>query len=117
MNGRYFPGLCSLDRWSIRDHLLVVLLSGVVLALLRERWGVIFALMAGGVIGCGLAPYHACREMRRLEGRLSAVATLPPRTRAQLVAQSYLLVWAAWYFAGVMVALVGVAAWWVFQNH
>jgi hypothetical protein len=103
-------------RNSIQELMLLVLMSALALGLLRIRWGLIFALIAGGVVGCGLAPFHACREMHKLNGELSrsGVAT---RTRALLVAQSYLLVWAAWYFAGVLVALAGVAVWWLFRLH
>jgi hypothetical protein len=98
--------------WTIRELMLLVLAVGVALGLLRIRWGLIFALMAGGVVGCGLAPWYACREMRKLDGRLAREPGLPPRSRAILVAQSYVLTWAAWYFAGVLVALAGVAVWW-----
>ncbi len=102
-------------RWSIRELMLLVLAIGVSLALLRMRWGLIFALMAGGVVGCGLAPWYACREMRKLDDDLSRDRRLATRTRSLLVAQSYVLVWAAWYFAGVLVAGAGVLTWWLLQ--
>jgi hypothetical protein len=102
-------------RWKIRELMLLVLVIGLSLGLLRARWGLIFAFMAGGVVGCGLAPWYACREMRRLDGELSRKGSLCTSTRALLVAQSYVLVWAAWYFAGVLVAVIGVAAWWVLR--
>ena len=102
-------------RWSIRELMLLILVIGVSLGLLRIRWGLIFALMAGGVVGCGLAPWYACREMHKLDAELAGDRAIATRTRSLLVAQSYVLVWAAWYFAGVLVALAGVAAWWVLR--
>ena len=96
--------------------MLLVLMIGVSLGLLRIRWGLIFALMAGGVIGCGLAPWFACREMHKLDIELSRDRALTTRSRSLQVAQSYVLVWAAWYFAGILVALAGVAAWWVLRH-
>src|SRR3954447_2478201 len=101
--------------WTIRELMLLILAIAVSLALLRFRWGLIFALMAGGVVGCGLAPWYACREMRKLDGELAKDHGLATRTRSLLVAQSYILVWAAWYFAGVLVALAGVLTWWVLR--
>jgi hypothetical protein len=101
---------------SIRELMLLVLAIGLALGLLRNRWGLIFALMAGGVVGCGLAPWYACREMHRLQVSLARKEGLATRTRALLLAQSYVLVWAAWYFAGVLVACAGVAVWW-FLRH
>jgi hypothetical protein len=103
-------------RTSIQELMLLVLACAVALALLRIRWGLIFALIAGGVVGCGLAPLYACRAMHKLSGKLSRTGTTT-RTRSLLVAQSYVLVWAAWYFAGVLVALAGVAAWWLLRLH
>lgn len=103
-------------RWSIRELMLFILLVGVALGLLRVRWGLIFALMAGGVVGCGLAPWHAVHAMRKLDGELSARSDLTSRARAVLVAQSYVFVWAAWYFGGVLVALAGIAAWWALRH-
>jgi len=100
--------------WTIRELMLLILAIGVSLALLRFRWGLIFALMAGGVVGCGVAPWYACREMRKLDAEL-ADRQLATRTRSLLVAQSYVLVWAAWYFAGILVALAGVLAWWILR--
>jgi hypothetical protein len=102
-------------RWTIGQLMVLILVVGLVLGLLRIRWGLIFALMAGGVVGCGLAPWYACRGMRKLEGELSRNPDLATRTRALLVAQAYILIWAAWYFAGVVVALAGVAAWWLLR--
>ncbi|MGC8638509.1 MAG: hypothetical protein ACP5XB_01380 [Isosphaeraceae bacterium] len=103
-------------RNSIQELMLLVLASAVALALLRIRWGLIFALIAGGIVGCGLAPFYANRAMHKLSGELarSGVAT---RTRSLLVAQSYVLVWAAWYFTGVLVALAGAGAWWLLRIH
>lgn len=103
-------------RWTIRELMLIVLLIGVALGVLRVRWGLIFALMAGGVVGCGLAPWHAVHAMRKLDAELTARPDLRPRDRALLVAQSYVFVWAAWYFAGILVALAGIAAWWLLRN-
>jgi hypothetical protein len=100
-------------RWTIRELMLLVLAVSVSLTLLRVRWGLIFAVMAGGVVGCGLAPWHACRQMRKFEGELDSREHLTTSTRSVLVAQSFFLVWSAWYFAGVMVALGGVAIWWL----
>src|SRR3954469_939382 len=102
--------------WTIRKLMLLILAIAVSLALLRFRWGLIFALMAGGVVGCGLAPWYACREMRKLDGALARDNHLATRTRSLLVAQSYVLVWAAWYFAGILVALAGVLAWWILRQ-
>jgi hypothetical protein len=103
-------------RWTIRELMLLILGVGVALAVLRVRWGIIFALMAGGAVGCGLAPWHACREMRKLDETLARNQALPTRTRSRLLAESYVLVWAAWYFAGVLVALAGVASWWILRR-
>ena len=104
-------------RWTIRELMVVILVIGLSLGLLRIRWGLIFALMAGGVVGCGLAPWYACREMHKLDGELSRNRQMDIRTRSLLVAQSYVLVWAAWYFAGVLVALAGGTAWWLLRPH
>jgi hypothetical protein len=101
---------------SIRELMLLVLAIGLALGLLRIRWGLIFALMAGGVVGCGLAPWFACREMHRLQDSLARKKDLATSSRAILLAQSYVLVWAAWYFAGVLVSSVGAAVWW-FLRH
>lgn len=103
-------------RWTIGQLMLLVLAIGLALGLLRIRWGLIFAVMAGGVIGCGFAPWFACRGMRELDRELARTPSLPTPTRALLLAQSYVLIWAAWYFAGVVVALLGVSAWWLFQR-
>ena len=103
-------------RWTIRELMVVILIIGLSMGLLRIRWGIIFALMAGGVVGCGLAPWYACREMHRLQDSLARQEGLATRTRALLLAQSYVLVWAAWYFAGVLVASAGIAVWW-FLRH
>ena len=43
-------------RWTIRELMVVILVIGLSMGLLRIRWGIIFALMAGGVVGCGLVP-------------------------------------------------------------
>lgn len=100
-------------RWTLGELMLGILLIGLTLALLRIRWGLIFALMAGGVVGCGMAPWHAVRAMRKLDGELATRPDVDPRVKATLVAQSYVFVWAAWYFAGVLVALTGAATWWL----
>ena len=104
-------------RWTVRELMLLVLAVGVSLALLRIRWGLIFALVAGGVIGCGLAPWYACREMQKLGGELDRDRAMATRTRSLLLSESYVLVWAAWYFAGILVALSGVGVWWLMRPH
>ena len=104
-------------RWTIRELMVVILVIGLSLGLLRIRWGIIFAVMAGGVVGCGFAPWYACREMHRLESELSRNRQMDIRTRSLQVAQSYVLVWAAWYFTGVLVALTGGTAWWLMRPH
>jgi hypothetical protein len=96
--------------------MLAILAIGVALGLLRLRWGLIFALMAGGVVGCGLSPWHAVRAMRKLDGELAGRRDLTCRDRSVLVAQSYVFVWAAWYFAGVLVGLCGAAVWWLLRH-
>src|SRR4051794_31927574 len=101
--------------WTIRELMLLILAIAVSLALLRFRWGLIFALMAGGVVGCGLAPWYACREMRKLDGELARDRQLATRSRSLLLAQSYVLVWAAWYFAGILVASAGALTWWLLR--
>ena len=103
-------------RWTIRELMVLILVIGLSLGLLRIRWGIILAVIAGGVVGCGLAPWYACREMHKLESELSR-KDLAFRTRSLLVAQSYVLVWATWYFAGVLVALTGVTAWWLMRLY
>jgi hypothetical protein len=96
--------------------MLAILAIGVALALLRLRWGLIFALICGGVVGCGLAPWHAVVAMRKLDGELAVRRDLSCRDRSILLAQSYVFVWAAWYFAGVLVGLSGVAVWWLLRH-
>ena len=101
-------------RWTVGDLMLVVLAIGLALGLLRSPLGPIIALAAGGVIGCGLAPRFACRGMRKLDRELAqAQGDAPPssplaRHRASLVAQSYVLIWACWFLAGVAVAALGL---------
>jgi hypothetical protein len=95
--------------------MLAVACIGLALGLLRTRIGVVFALMAGGVVGCGLAPLFACRGMRRLDQELKPrLAGLPrsdPRVLRYptLLAQSYVLIWAGWFLAGIVVAALGIA--------
>src|SRR4051794_26995323 len=90
-------------RWTIGHLMRAVACVGVSLGLLRSRLGEVFALAAGGVVGCGLAPLFACRGMRRLDRELGRqLAGLPrsdPRVlhRATLLAQSYVLIWAGWF--------------------
>ncbi len=100
--------------------MLAVAAVGVALGALRSALGPVFALAAGGVIGCGLAPWLACRGMRTLDRELiERDGPLPrndprQRDRATLLAESYVLIWAAWYLAGVVVAAMGVAlAYWL----
>ncbi len=104
-------------RWrcTIRELMSLIFVIGLILGVLRVRWGIIFAILAGGVVGCGLAPWYACREMWKLSLALGRDQRFDARTRARLIAQSYVLVWAAWYFAGVLVALVGVMVWWLMR--
>lgn len=103
-------------RGTIGWWMLAVLTAGLALGLLRSEAGDIVALAAGGVVGCGLAPWFACRGMRKLDRELAeAIGDRSPlhplsRRRASLVAQSYVLIWVAWFLAGVMVA---VAALWL----
>jgi hypothetical protein len=80
------------------------------LGLLRSSLGQVFALMAGGVVGCGLAPLFACRGMRTFDRELGDRPASDPlvRQRARLLALSYVLIWAAWFLAGVAVAGVGL---------
>jgi hypothetical protein len=102
------------SRWSVGGLMLLVLAIGLALGLLRSPLGPIVALAAGGVIGCGLAPWFACRGMRKLDRELAhARGDAPPsspqaRHRASLVAQSYVLIWAGWFLAGVAVAAIGL---------
>jgi hypothetical protein len=102
------------SRWSVGGLMRVVLAIGLALGLLRSPLGPIVALAAGGVVGCGLAPWFACRGMRKLDRELShAQGDAPPsspqaRHRASLVAQSYVLIWAGWFLAGVAVAAIGL---------
>ena len=102
------------SRWSVGGLMRVVLAIGLALGLLRSPLGPIVALAAGGVIGCGLAPWFACRGMRKLDRELAhAQGDAPPssplaRHRASLVAQSYVLIWAGWFLAGVAVAALGL---------
>ena len=88
----------------------LVAACGVALGLLRSPLGEVFALMAGGVVGCGLAPLFACRGMGTLARELGDRPETDPmvRRRAQLLAQAYVLIWAAWFFAGVVVAAAGI---------
>jgi hypothetical protein len=92
----------------------LVLAVAVALGVLRSPLGEIAALIAGGVVGCGLAPWFACRGMHSLDRALCRVrgplSPLDPlaRRRASLLAQSYILIWTAWFFAGVVVAATGM---------
>jgi hypothetical protein len=94
--------------------MLAVLAVGVILGLLRSTEGRCFALMAGAVVGCYLAPFFAHRGMRKLDRELGVrMAGLPPtdpqaRRRATLLAQAYVLILFAWIAAGVAVAAAGV---------
>src|SRR4051794_16287342 len=103
------------SQWTISQLMRAILALGVALGVLRSPVGEIVALMAGGVVGCGLAPWFACRGMRSVDRELSrAQGDLSPldptaRRRASLVAHSYVLIWAAWFFAGVVVAILGTA--------
>jgi len=102
-------------RWTIARLMLVVTAIGVALGLLRSAHGSVFALGAGCVVGCYLAPAFAHRGMRKLDAELAVrLAGLPrtdPRVRRRptLVAQAYVLIWFAWFFAGVVVAMIGLA--------
>jgi hypothetical protein len=102
-------------RWTVGRWMLVVAGVGLELGLLRTRLGKVFALMAGGVVGCGLAPLFACRGMRRLDEELRPrLAGLPrndPRVlrHPTLLAQSYVLIWAGWFLAGTVIAALGLA--------
>jgi hypothetical protein len=84
------------------------------LGLLRTSHGPVFALGAGCVVGCYLAPAFAHRGMRKLDGelevRLSGLPRTDPRVRRRptLLAQAYVLIWFAWFFAGVVVAAMGL---------
>src|SRR3954469_8420069 len=90
------------SRWTVGRLMLLILAVGVALGLLRSSLGEVFALMAGGVVGCGLAPWFACRGMRKLDHELAQTLGDPPPSspavhyRALLVAQSYVLIWAGW---------------------
>jgi hypothetical protein len=101
-------------RRTIAHLMLAVAVVALALGLLRSRLGVVFALGAGGVVGCGLAPMFACRGMRRLDrelaGRVEGLPRSHPRVlgRPTLLAQSYVLIWAAWFLAGVIVAAAGI---------
>ena len=102
------------SRWTVGGLMRVVLAVGLALGLLRSPLGPIVSLAAGGVIGCGLAPWFACRGMRKLDRELTqAQGDAPPssplaRHRASIVAQSYVLIWAGWFLAGVAVAALGL---------
>jgi hypothetical protein len=104
------PPQSARPRWTVGGLVWLVAACGAALGLLRSPLGEVFALMAGGVVGCGLAPLFACRGMRRLERALGERPETDPlaRHRARVLAQSYVLIWAAWFFAGVVVAAVGV---------
>lgn len=105
-------------RWTVGQLMLAVLAVGLALGLLKSEIGEIVALAAGGVVGCGLAPWFACRGMRKLDRELARtlgdLSPLDPlsRRRASLVAQSYVLIWAAWFFAGVVVAITALGVSW-----
>ena len=67
------------SRWTVGGLMWVVLAIGLALGLLRSPLGPIIALAAGGVIGCGLAPWFACRGMRKLDRELAqAQGDAPP---------------------------------------
>jgi hypothetical protein len=102
------------SRWTVGGLMRVVLAISLALGLLRSPLGPIVALAAGGVVGCGLAPWFACRGMRKLDRELAHAqgdahpSSPQARHRASLVAQSYVLIWAGWFLAGVAVAAIGL---------
>ncbi len=97
-----------MGQWTIAGLLRVVAGCALAMGILRSPLGEVAALAAGGVVGCGLAPYFACRGLRRIE---AGPARLAPRAaRPMMLAESYVLTWAAWFLAGVLLAAGGVAA-------
>lgn len=97
-----------MGRWTLGGLLRLVAACAVALGVLRSPLGEVAALAAGGVVGCGLAPYYACRGLRRIEAGPARFA--PRDARPMMLAESYVLTWAAWFLAGVVVAAGGVAA-------
>jgi hypothetical protein len=53
--------------------------------------------------------------VHKLDREVSRNRALAIRRRAPLAAHSYVLVRAAWYFTGVLVALAAVATWWLLR--
>lgn len=97
-------------RWTISKLMLAVLAVAVALGLLRTSEGPLFALWAGCVVGCYLAPLFAHRGMKKLDRDL---AGLPPDDsralrRPTLLAQAYVLILFGWMFAGLVTAAVGM---------
>lgn len=96
-------------RWTLGKLMLLIAAVAATLGALRSELGEVFALIAGGVIGCGLAPWFASRGMRRLEADLERDRPeLSSSERASIKAQAYLLILVAWMFAGVVVAAAAI---------
>src|SRR5262249_45799213 len=58
-------------RWTIARLMAAVLAAATALGLLRSSEGRLFALLAGAVVGCYLAPVFAHRGMRKLDRELA----------------------------------------------
>ena len=94
----------------------VVALTAITLGLLRSELGEVFALITGGLIGCGLAPWLALRGMKRVEAVLAPKSSAPAhrlshsRTPFKIsrVAQTFLLIFWAWFAVAVFVGVIGV---------
>ena len=101
--------------WTIRELMLLILAIGGLPGPAPLPLGP--DLRADGRRGRRLRPGPVVRLPRDAQARRRAARDnhLATRTRSLLVAQSYVLVWAAWYFAGILVALAGVLAWWILR--
>lgn len=89
----------------------VVAAVGLMLGLLRSELGVVFSLVASGIVGCGFGPWLAYRSMKRMESVSAAEADRvkhPGAYSTTLLAQSFLFSLAAWFVAAAIIGVVGV---------
>ncbi len=105
------------SHWTLGHLMSLVAVVAISLGLLRSELGEIWALIAAGIIGCGLAPWLALRGMREIEREQPTKITNhqgarpnPTMPRVSHLAQAFLWIWTAWFSAGVVLGILGVVA-------